>query len=366
METGLYIHIPFCRRRCRYCDFVSYAGREQEAERYLFALEREMASRPSPRPVTSVFIGGGTPTTLTEAQLAFLLKIIPRYYALTPEAEFTVECNPGTASREKLRVLAYGGVNRLSLGLQSTDDGLLAAVGRIHTYRDFLATLDAALAVGLTNLNADLMVGLPGQTVDVARQTAVTVAALPLTHVSAYSLILEEGTPLYDDVRNGRVRLPDEDETADMSDAVTETLTAAGLIRYEVSNYARPGFSCRHNQLYWRRGDYIGLGAGAVSLSGDLRRENTPSLDDYIASRKHTDTVVSEEDARFETIMLALRTAEGLDMEAFGRRFSLSETITAAIEKNLSRGNLIREGNVLRATRRGLDILNTVLEDFLE
>ena len=125
-------------------------------------------------------------------------------------------------------------------------------------------------------------------------------------------------------------------------------------------------FSCRHNQLYWRRGDYIGLGAGAVSLSGDLRRENTPSLDDYIASRKHTDTVVSEEDARFETIMLALRTAEGLDMEAFGRRFSLSETITAAIEKNLSRGNLIREVNVLRATRRGLDILNTVLEDFLE
>ncbi len=267
--AGLYLHIPFCVQKCAYCDFVSFADPEP-LQAYLSALIKEIgltARRFPAATYDTVFIGGGTPSIVSAQDMAGLLAALRSAFAIAPGAECTIECNPGTVDAQKLQAYLKGGVNRLSLGLQSAEDGLLRAIGRIHDFAQFEESYRLAREAGLQNINVDLMYGLPGQSLGQYLSTIRTVAALGPEHISAYSLILEEGTPLYTHVKAGETTLPDEDEVCDMQDAGRALLAELGYERYEISNYAKPGFACRHNINYWQNGPYLTAGgAGATTL----------------------------------------------------------------------------------------------------
>ncbi|HIU94643.1 MAG TPA: radical SAM family heme chaperone HemW, partial [Candidatus Aphodomorpha intestinavium] len=336
--AGVYFHIPFCVRKCAYCDFVSYAQPER-AEGYAALLEREIALAskrlPVPAAVETVFFGGGTPSLLSGGALSGVLDALRARYPVAPDAEITVECNPGAVDAARLAAYRAAGVNRLSVGLQSADGALLAAIGRIHTYEQFERTMALARDAGFDNINVDVMHGLPGQSAAAYLDTLARVCARPdVRHVSAYALILEEGTPLFERVRAGRAALPDEDAVADMQDAGMAYLAAHGFTRYEISNFARAGFSCRHNLNYWNNGEYLGFGAaahGAQRVDGVwTRRENHPALETYAgavcAGRLPARQVraIGRDEEMFETVMLALRTVAGLPLRAFSARFGVS------------------------------------------
>ena len=365
--TALYIHIPFCISKCAYCDFVSFANQQALFEPYLEALEREAQARRTDRPITSVYVGGGTPTILPERLLFRLFEIIHGNYTLADGAEISMECNPATADVAKLRALRDIGLNRLSIGVQSSCDRVLKALGRAHSYADFVRTYTDAREVGFDNVNLDLMYGLPEQSFETLRSFMDEIARLAPEHVSAYSLILEDGTPLHGRVMRNEVSLPDIDTVADMMQFVNAALPQMGYARYEISNFAKAGRECRHNQLYWERGNYVGLGCASHSLWDNVRRENTPSLERYVAEQAFSETAVGYEDAMFERVMLALRTANGLCYADFEREFGTdARTVYAnAIGKHLADGTLVEADGFLRPTEYGMDILNTVLLDFM-
>ena len=275
----LYIHIPFCVKKCLYCDFLSAPAGEEVRERYVEALLTEIRGRGreyAGRPVSSVFFGGGTPSLLTGTQMKRLLGTVSGSFLLAADAEITAEANPGTVDLEKLTAYAQAGINRLSIGLQSADNVELAAIGRIHTWEQFLETYRQARQAGFVNVNVDLMSALPGQTAESYENTLRRVLALAPQpeHISAYSLILEEGTPLYDSCQAGLTDIPGEDTDRRMYQDTKRILEEAGYRRYEISNYAKEGFACRHNCGYWQRRDYLGLGLGAASLEGNVRFKN--------------------------------------------------------------------------------------------
>jgi len=369
-DFGVYLHVPFCLSKCPYCDFCSFPGSsDDERERYVGALIREIGERDfPPRKATSVFFGGGTPTLLSAAQFDALLSMIAARFPLSEDAEITFEMNPATADRKKLRALRSIGFNRVSIGCQSTSDDELSALGRAHAAEEIFEAYEDALAAGFSNINLDLMYGIPRQTVGSFVETLKTVISMCPDHVSAYGLILEEGTPFY--ARRKELQLPGEDAEADMYALASSTLREAGYRHYEISNYARPGFECRHNLLYWRQGEYAAYGLSASSHIGGVRRTNTRSLARYLAaptSATEEETVIEGADAAYEYIMLALRLSEGIDEAYYRRRFgrSFRESYADRLAPWFMRGLLVSDGKRTALTDEGLYLQSALLRELL-
>lgn len=377
----MYFHIPFCVRKCLYCDFLSAPADRETRARYMDALNgetRERAGDYSDYRVVSVFVGGGTPSVTETEQLERLLGTVAENYNLEPDVEITVEINPGTVDKEKLERYRKAGVNRLSIGLQSAKDNELARIGRIHTFGQFAETYRAAREAGFSNVNVDIMSALPGQTSEDYLYTLKTVLALnPMPeHISAYSLIVEEGTPFYDMEQAGTLELPDEECDRLMYERTGELLGEAGYRRYEISNYAKPGFECRHNCGYWRRREYLGLGIGAASLIGDCRFRNGASLEEYLKSplavREGIQRLTVREQME-EFMFLGLRMTEGISEAKFKETFgsTLEEVYGDVIKRNREDGLLEYHGSKdgsgrwLALTERGLNLSNYVMAQFL-
>lgn len=379
METiSLYIHIPLCVKKCAYCDFASFAGRMAQRERYVRAVCREIRAQAAffgRRRVGTVFLGGGTPTLLTGGQVQEILDTVRACFEIEDGAEITMEGNPGTLTMENLRAYRHAGVNRLSLGVQSLDDGLLAAIGRIHTGAEAAQAVRMARAAGFDNLNLDLMLGLPGQTPAQWRATLEGAIALAPDHLSCYSLILEEGTPLFDSVQAGACApLPDEDAMEKM-DALTAELTrAAGFAQYEVSNYAKPGKACRHNIVYWECLPYLGVGLGAHSDLDGRRFYCPEDWEAYLEMAESGDTARAQEgentreDRMFERMMMGLRQVRGVDTARFKRDFGAEiAQVWPGTCAQLTRGGLLASGGGrVFLTARGMQVMNGVLVALME
>lgn len=378
----LYFHIPFCVRKCFYCDFLSAPADGQTKAAYMEALRRETALRAEEYrcdSVTSVFIGGGTPSAVKAEEIAALLSTVRQYYPLAEDAEITIEVNPGTVTAEKLEVYRAAGINRLSIGLQSADDRELAAIGRIHTWQQFLDIYGLAVGAGYRNINIDVMSTLPGQTLESYRRTLEKILSLSPqpAHISAYSLILEEGTAFWDMSQRGELTLPDEDADRQMYSETKRILAEAGYSRYEISNYAKPGHACRHNCGYWRRDEYAGFGIGAASLVRESRFRNGDSLTAYLRDPvgcREELQVLSPQEQMEEFMFLGLRMTEGVSERDFEDRFGqrLADIYGGVIQANLRDGLLEwqcgeEHGNARRLalTERGLDISNYVMAQFL-
>ncbi len=375
----LYLHIPYCRQKCRYCDFASYAGRADTMSRYVSALlhEAEALQNQGER-MDTVFIGGGTPSLLPPELLERLLTGLRRRFCVAPGAEWSSEANPGTLTRPWLDVAVAGGVNRLSLGLQAAQQPLLTMLGRIHTLAQAEEAVKLARDAGIRNLNLDLMFGLPGQTPEMWRETLHVALSLAPEHLSCYGLIPEEGTPLQHDLETGRLHLPAEEDERRMYDDALNLLAAVGFNQYEISNFALPGYACRHNVGYWRRVPYLGLGASAASLyargQGSLRTANPPGIDAYLRMVETEDwsareiTPVSAAEARFETMMLGLRMTSGVSEEEFqaAHGVSLRACYGERLEKQRQAGLVDFASGRWFLTRRGMDVQNAVLVELMD
>jgi len=367
-DVGLYFHIPFCVRKCAYCDFVSYPGMEDAMPAYADALIAEMGRRAAPEiRIATAYIGGGTPSLLPPELMDRLLDAAKRRFCFLPDAEWSCECNPGTVTEAFLAVLRAHGVNRLSLGAQARQERLLRLLGRIHTWKQVEQSVRLARAAGFENLNLDLMLGLPTQTVSDVRESLDAALALQPTHLSCYGLIVEEGTPLHARVRAGEWTLPADGEERDMYEACRSVLAENGFEQYEISNFARPGYACRHNTDCWKRREYLGLGCAACGFMGNIRYRNAPSLSGYLAGAPAEEETVFPEEARFESVMLGLRMTEGLREEDFVRMhgMTLRAAFGSKMDAPIRDGLLTYENGVLRLTRRGMDLQNRVLLEFL-
>ncbi len=392
-DLSLYIHIPFCVQKCLYCDFLSAPASVAIQEQYLHTLCREITAKAtafSEYQVRTIFFGGGTPTAVPAEDLCWVLETIYHNFRVDPDAEISLECNPGTASPEVLRLYRKAGFNRLSVGLQSADDGLLKTLGRIHTYEQFLETYRWAREAGFENINIDLMSALPGQTYEQYEDTLTKVLALRPEHISAYSLIVEEGTPFYE----MNLDLPDEDLDRLMYQRTGEILQEHGYERYEISNYSLPGRECRHNLVYWERGAYLGLGLGASSFYEHTRYRNQSDLTKYLAERNKADyekrtenceqsnceepleeiyeerkTLTPREEME-EFYFLGLRCMRGVSQSAFRAQFGkdAEEQFREAIESSIADGLMERSADRdrLYLTPRGIDVSNAVFVRFLE
>ena len=394
---GIYVHIPFCIQKCLYCDFLSAPSDETTRESYVNALLAEIdAQAPLYKSfqVHTVFFGGGTPSLLMPEQTAAILERLYQRFSFLPEKEMeiTLEANPGTLTEEKLRAWRKAGVNRLSIGLQSAHDEELKSLGRIHTWKEFLWGYEAARRAGFSNLNIDLMSALPGQSVESWMDTLENVVELRPEHISAYSLIIEEGTPFYDwygpqdaasEKRQMEKRkpLPSEEEDRLMYERTGEYLAKGGYGRYEISNYALPGFACRHNLAYWERTDYAGFGLGAASLRENVRWSNTAELAEYLAHAGQTgeETRIKKEMSRLsiqdqmeEFMFLGLRKTEGVSASTFERLYGkpLEAVYEEPVERLIREGLLLRyqkeDGSVFfRLSDKGIDVSNYALAMFL-
>ena len=377
----LYIHIPYCRQKCRYCDFASYAGQEGTMAAYVDALLREadaMSANARGTSIQTVFIGGGTPSTLPAELLNKLLTGLHERFDIPAGIEFTSEANPGTLNPEWLEAAIAGGVNRISMGMQAAQAELLKSLGRIHTHADVIDSVNLARRMGIENLSVDLMFGLPGQTPNMWRESLDAAIDLDVEHMSCYGLIPEDGTPLKRDLDAGRLTLPDEADERQMYDDTLRILTQHGYQQYEISNFAKPTRECQHNIGYWTRVPYIGLGASAASFlqtkSGGLRLTNPSSLRDYItmadeqAWRRRERVSLLPEDARFESLMLGLRMTAGVSEDAFAAMHGISlEHYCGEILQMQEQRRLLRhEDGRWALTRRGMDVQNAILVEIME
>lgn len=368
---GLYLHIPFCARKCAYCDFPSWEGRMKDREAYADRLIEEMSDLQSegPWPVAqSVFMGGGTPSLLAPETLSRLMAQLKACFQMASQAEISCELNPGTLSPAFMAALAQNGFNRLSLGMQSSLERELKLLGRRHRPQQLSEACALAREYGFTNFNLDLMMGIPGQTAGSLRTSLEEALRMRPTHLSLYSLIVEEGTPFEKLREKGLLDLPDEEAERDWYWESALFLEKEGFNHYEISNFARPGFECRHNLACWRREDYLGMGVAAHSLiGGRLRRYNPRELDDYLRGEPAKTESLSDRDAMFETLMLGLRLKEGVAQERFKERFglSLSQAYPEALEKHLKDGLLLWQGGRLTLSSRGWDLMDLALLDFI-
>jgi len=383
-RLGIYIHIPFCVRKCAYCDFLSAPATQEVQQQYIEALKQEIWTHrelAEAYEVATVFLGGGTPSILAGEQLAGILETLRQYFTLAPDAEITVECNPGTLTEEKLDRYRKAGVNRLSIGLQSAQNQELQLLGRIHTWEEFLESFALARKTGFSNINVDLMSALPGQSLETWRDTLEKVLALEPEHISAYSLIIEEGTPFYEQYgedgkhredpeenrqhrenRKNWPQLPDEDTERQMYYDTEKILSEAGYLRYEISNYAKPGFESRHNSSYWERVDYKGFGIGAASLLNHVRFRNSESLSGYLKGNfcyESEETLTHREELE-ETMFLGLRMMKGVCLTE-----ELQDTYGKVLEELQEMGLMERTGNRAWLTSRGIDVSNYALAKFL-
>jgi oxygen-independent coproporphyrinogen-3 oxidase len=371
MINSLYIHIPFCVRKCIYCDFLSVRYDDNIAGAYItsltneFNLRKELAGE-----IRTIYTGGGTPTTLSAHELTRLIQGLRASFTVSPDAEITIEANPGTIDKEKVAVLADAGVNRFSLGVQSFIDRELQLLGRVHNSDDAVRAIEIMRYSGVRNLSLDLIYGIPGQTMREWSYTLSKTLELSPEHISAYELTPEEGTPLSDSIKDGSLQKPDEDVILRMYYHAIDALTASGYKHYEISNFARQGFECTHNLNYWDRGQYIGLGAGAHSFIGDKRIKNTSDINRYINELKtgklsiEDETEISCEDAIKEFIFLGIRKTGGLNVKGF--RDDLGIDLLDVSDKLINDGLLMSDGNYLRLTRKGIVVSNTVIIQMFE
>ena len=377
----LYLHIPFCIKKCDYCDFLSGPSTRAGQEAYIYALLREMetvSKNLKKRPVDTVFIGGGTPSVPECDVMEKLLQGLRDYFLFSADAEVTIEANPGTLTPEKLSIYRKYGINRISIGLQSPNNKELAMLGRIHNYAQFLESFQMAREAGFSNINVDLMFAIPGQCYEDWIENLRMVAALGPEHISAYSLIVEEGTPLFGMVeRSGGDILPTEDEDRQMYALTKKILADAGYHRYEISNYARPGFECRHNASYWERTDYIGFGVAAASLlkksksyPQSRRFTNTSDLESYIKNpidNHSEEELLTQKDEMEEFVFLGLRMMAGISTESFKEVFGRDfyEVYGDIAAKQMKQGLIKREGSRIRLTDMGIDVSNTVMAEYM-
>ncbi len=367
--SGIYIHIPFCKHKCTYCDFTSFPNRLNFAEAYMACLYKEVAERGkmyAGRKFDTVYIGGGTPSVIEPNYIAGLMKQIRNCFALASDAEVTIEMNPGTVDAAKIVAYKRAGINRFSVGLQTANDAQLRELGRIHTAADFVAC--ANLLKG-ENFSADVMLGLKGQTEEDVKATIALVHANGATHVSMYALTPEDGTPIYTDYLNGE--LPDGDEVAELYDYGRALLKDFGYLRYEVSNFCKPGYGSRHNLNYWKRGEYIGMGVSASSFMDGKRFTNTFDLDEYMKCILSgyfpviESEDVSEKDAKFEFVMLALRTVFGVSTAAYKKAFGSDWREDFPSYARLS-AYFEEEGDITRIKDEYLYVQNQILTELME
>ena len=368
---GLYLHIPFCRSKCAYCDFPSFAGCEKEMPRVTDRMCAELFDCAKEYPdtlVETMYIGGGTPSLLPPTLMDRLLKAAREAFPFAENAEISCEMNPGTVTPEFLSVCVRSGVNRVSLGAQSSRDSLLRTIGRIHTFAQVREAVRLLRSFGLTNYNLDMMLGLPGQTMEDVRRTLDDFLALSPAHLSCYALIVEEGTVMERKVESGEWILPDEDTEREMYGLARDTLEQNGLRQYEISNFAREGFLCRHNRDCWLRHEYIGVGPAACGFIGNVRTRNPGTIPAYLRGDPPEKTVLTEEDARFESVMLGLRLTEGLPEARFQKAHGITfrEAFGNRLDGPLSDGRLVFENGILRLTRHGMDVMNSVLVELMD
>jgi len=375
---GLYIHIPFCLKKCRYCDFYSLSFSSSEMlDRYVNSVVREIELKAENLPdtlVKTVYMGGGTPSLLTAGQLERIMCAVNKHFKLESCAEICLEANPATLDAGKAKAIRQAGFNRLSLGVQSFHDDELQLLGRSHNAADVYRTIDFLHYGGITNYNIDLIYGLPGQTIKRWQETLNQAVQMEPAHISMYLLQLEQSTPMARDIKNGRLKMPGEESDVQMYETGIDLLEAAGLKQYEISNLARPGLTCQHNLIYWHAVEYIGIGAGAVSFTGRRRYINKANLEQYqLALEKKSDLPVEEleymdqKGLTTDAIILGLRLCEGINLERFESRFGINiYTEYQDIIKEGTEGGLlnITNGN-LRFTRRGYFVSNQVLCQFI-
>ena len=370
-NIGLYLHVPFCVRKCNYCDFCSFSSIDEDTrKRYIDRLADEIRAykRPNKIAVDTIFFGGGTPTLLTPIELEKIVLAIDDTFNIADDCEFTLEGNPGTVREDSVRAYKELGVNRFSLGLQSIHENELKKLGRIHTYSDFLKSYSMIYDAGITNINVDLMYGIPQQTSLSFEKTLREITRISPTHISAYGLILEEGTPFYD--WRDSLPLPSEDSECDMYYACAEILGEAGYSHYEISNYCKDNYPCRHNLKYWRAGEYIGAGISAYSYYGGARYGNTRNMDEYLSSSgvSCTEREVLDADARrFEYAMMRLRLREGFSLSDYEARFARSflsdkEDKIRALQ---SSGYISINADRISLTEKGFYVSNSILTELL-
>lgn len=401
-SIGIYIHIPFCKSKCYYCDFNSYSGREYLAGSYFNALLSEMRNRADTlgtRPVRTVFIGGGTPSQVDPQYISSLLEVCSKYFKVDSDAEISMESNPGTLTYDSLKAYRAAGVNRLSIGLQAWQDRLLKDLGRIHRRQQFVDNLEAAFKAGFKNINADLIFGLPGQTFEDWAETIDAVAGLGLTHLSCYSLKIEEGTDFGDRLEAGTLVAADDELDRSMYRHTVETLSQKGFKHYEISNFANPGFECRHNLVYWKALEYAGFGASAHSYLDSRRFSNVIGIEEYIEAvgriwvdraggqdkgGLHEDMqFIDRQEAMTEFMILGLRLIDGISAEEFEARFGVKlqsvygDKLARLVKegllinergKNCSGGSYserITDSDCFRLTTLGLDLANKVFIEFI-
>lgn len=380
-NLGIYLHIPFCVKKCHYCDFLSAPADEDTKERYVKALKKEIflyREDLKENIISTIFLGGGTPSLLKEKEIKELLDAIFEAYFVEEGAEITIEANPETLTKEKLKVYKRSGINRLSMGLQSTEEEQLKRLGRIHTYEKFLESYAFAREVGFENINVDLMSALPFQTKEEWEETLRKIVNLnpKPEHISAYSLIIEEGTKFFN--IKEQLSFPDEEEDRQMYWKTKEFLEREGYHRYEISNYALPEKESRHNQIYWTLGEYLGLGLGAASYRNESRFKNTENLQEYFAFFENNMIkepsefqkevhILSKEEKMEEFMFLGLRRMKGISEKRFLNLFQkdIMEVYGEKIEKGVQIGVLWRKDGRIGLTERGIDISNMVLTEFL-
>ena len=364
--NGIYIHIPFCKQKCAYCDFVSFPDREQFTDAYLDALENEMAHCTGEKADT-IFIGGGTPSILTPEQIKRLTKAIFDTFDIAKDCEFTTEANPGTLDETKITAMLEGGINRISVGVQSFNDAELKKIGRIHNAETAYNTILSLKKYGFNNINLDLMTALPNQTMSSLKITLKTAVSLPVTHISAYSLIIENGTPLERALDEGKLTLPTEDDDREMYSYVVDFLAQNSFDQYEISNFARKGYECRHNIKYWTFEPYIGLGVAAHSFDGINRSYNTDDLQEYISGNKKQIIPLTQKDKISEFIITGLRMNKGISAEKFKELFNedIENIYGFELIKFMNLGLIKKDGDRYSLTRKGIDVSNSVLCEFV-
>ncbi len=381
-ELEIYIHIPFCVKKCAYCDFLSAPQDEETIERYVSGLLEEIQAHASNKQVTSdyevttIFLGGGTPSVLNTSQIQRIFEMLKTSFKISKDAEITIEANPGTVTREKLLTYRTCGINRISFGLQSTNNEELKLLGRIHTYEEFLESYELARECGFNNINVDLISAIPKQTVSSWDATLEKVIALNLEHISAYSLIVEEGTPfakMYGEGCPGEHDLPSEEEERVIYYRTEELLEKAGYHRYEISNYTKAGKECKHNLGYWERKDYLGIGLGSASLIDNTRYKNTDDLLFYLEHSSDLSVIresveeLSLKEQMEEFMFLGLRKMEGVSVTEFKNTFgkTVEECYGEHIQKLIEQELLEQHVGRLRLTKQGIDVSNYVFSEFL-
>ena len=377
-ELGIYIHIPFCKQKCFYCDFISFPTQQEQIKTYIECVKREIQQRAKQRKekeyqVTTIYIGGGTPSYIDATYIEELLQEIRKHYRLGKQVEMTVEVNPGTVTEEKLQKYKEAGVNRISIGLQSTCNERLKQIGRIHTYEDFLATYQLVRKIGIQNCNVDLILGLPMQTIKEIEESIQKIIDLNPEHISTYSLIFEENTILEKKIQTGEYKLPEEEQEREMYWLIKKRLEEVGYLHYEISNFAKKGYESKHNSNCWEQKEYLGFGLAAHSYYCNMRFSNTEVLEEYIKNIENMEAIreiheiQSKEEKQKEYMLLGLRKIEGVSISKFKQIFIQNPIYLyhTEIEKLVKEELIEVDLDNIRLTKKGIDLANLVWEEFI-